>query len=386
MVRIITTKEEVETFRDSWKELCRNSNNVTPFQTIDYVLSALQTVSQNKGNIHVVCYYRQKDNSLQAIFPWYVDKKKTLRFINDIHTDFCNGIVRKESIGDYHLWDDVSEHIKTDPNIRRVRFDNVMPNSYMLAYFGYFLKPAVIFCNNAYSVLSVDKRQSDQNFLYTIQLPNSTERNRLKKICNKMDDTEFEVYKLPSSYPKEILDNLMAQMVKSKIRIETYFSQIRNVVESLYAAGLLLVCVTKKNGQPLSANLFLKEELSNEYYNWLVFYVDKQYNLWNVLQSVEYISTEGGNLNFCRGTYEYKMRNFRPQLHNLYTLRWSKSLWGQIRDIADMSFYQLKQVVKKSIKDKMRIFAILHEPASYTIDRNKAVYDKLDTRYVFKNL
>jgi len=351
MIKIVTTTEEIEALRESWQELYCNAHNMTPFQSVDYVLSAVQTVSHKKETIHIVCYYRQKDNSLRAIFPWYIDKKKTLRFINDIHTDFCNAIVHKESVGDYHLWEDVSEYIKNNPAIKRVRLDNVMPDSYLLAYFRYFLRPSIVFCNNAYSILNIDKRQPDQNFLYTIQLPNSTERNRLKKICNKMDDTEFEAYKLPLSYPKEIIDNLMAQMVQSKIRIEIYFSQIRNVVESLYAAGLLLVCVTVKNGQPLSANLFLKEELSNEYYNWLVLYTDKQYNLWNVLQIIELISAESGKLNFCRGTYEYKMRNFRPQLHNLYTLRYSKHVLACVVDIIDVCWFNTKKLVKaKMIK------------------------------------
>lgn len=32
-----------------------------------------------------------------------------------------------------------------------------------------------------------------------------------------------------------------------------------------------------------------------------------------------------------------------------------------------------------------RVFAILHEPASYTVDRNKAVYDKLGIKYCYMN-
>ena len=31
----------------------------------------------------------------------------------------------------------------------------------------------------------------------------------------------------------------------------------------------------------------------------------------------------------------------------------------------------------------MKVFAILHEPASYTVDRNKAVYDKLGIQYQY---
>ena len=350
MIKLVNTIDQIEQIREIWQKLLDDSPNVTPFQSVDYVIASWSTMNSNGCKLFVVCYYNPRNNLLQAIFPWYIDVNHTLRYINDTHTDFCGAIVHKEVVGDYHLWEDVVDSIKNESDIKRVCLDNLSVTSVSIDYFRLFLCPSVVYCKNAYSVLSIDKKQEGHSFIYALNLSNAIDRNRIKKMVNKMEDVELNVYTSPQPYPMSSIASLMDSMLKQGIREAVYFNEVRGLIEKLYDAGLIYIYITSKNGSLLAANVFLKNKVDDIYYNWLVFYEDRQFNLWSLLQSIESISEEGGCLNFCRGTYEYKIRNFRPRVHNLYTLRWSRHIPGQLQDIWSILYYQLRQVAKKIIK------------------------------------
>ena len=350
MITIIEDIPTLEIYREKWNELLTMAGDFTPFQTFDYVYSAWKIMPPHNGKLYILCYVCQKDNKLLAICPFYIDTKRTLRFINDIHTDFCDVIVCEESRDDYHLWEDIFEYIKSDKNILRVELINIVSDSFLLSFGRYFMIPSVVYCSNAYSILGIEKQESNANYLRSLQLSNSVDRNRLKKISNKLKDYDFQLFSYPTEFPKIIVEKIIEKMVDINIRDSSYCDKIIKLVETLYNNELLSLYFTKIKDEYVAVNIFLNSTKSHHYYNWLVFYEDKKYNLYNLLQSIEYISKSGGYINFCRGLYEYKMRNFRPAVYNLYTLRWSKSIWGQIGDLFAMNLYHMKQIVKKIIR------------------------------------
>lgn len=355
MISVLSTVEEIDIIRDRWNDIMLDrSSSATPFQTADYVLASWNFLNHKGCELYILCYYRQLDSSLQAIFPFYVDKHHTLRFINDEHTDFCDCIISNESVGDYHLWQDVSETIAHNNSVRRICLMNLRCDSPLLPYLRYFLRPAIAYCSNSFSVLNVNPLVGDEHFLDSIDSLNSKERAKLKNVWRKMpDNCSLRIYsrEVDIVFPRRELDDLVSAMVSQGLRSYDYFSDTMiSLFEELYAAGLLQVYFSMLGDTPVAANLCLIDKTGDIIIDWIALYKDKRNNLDNLLQIIGYISQNGGSINFARGVYKYKIHNFHPMIYDLFTLRWSKSVLGQIRDIWAMSYYQLRQVAKKIIK------------------------------------
>ncbi|MNL38882.1 hypothetical protein D3C87_1611270 [compost metagenome] len=83
---------------------------------------------------------------------------------------------------------------------------------------------------------------------------------------------------------------------------------------------------------------------------WIDLYADVQ--LINLSAYVDYIDHLRGSspllLSFGRGSYDYKARNFQPDLQNLYNLRYSKNKFDFF-----FSHYQgIKQFVKRLVRER----------------------------------
>lgn len=353
MIKIIDNIEALKALYDDWNEIYTNSINPTPFQTYDYVFNAWEYVLNVAQQLHIIVYIRQKDKKILAIVPCYIDKQNTLRFINDIHTDYCDIIVRSDAIADYHMWSEISDSIISCNYIKKVNLINLRANSYLISSLKYFLCPSVVYSNNSYTSCTLSLIDASQPVTDALMFLRSKERARLKNVYTKINADQLCVYDVHEGklFPNQIVAEMIKQMVESGWRTYQYFNErMIALFSSLYDAGLLQMHLTKKEDSILAANFWLYDKVNAEYIDWIAIYVDKERNLDNLLQSMHYIAQRGGVVNFGRGTYKYKMHNFRPQIHNLYTLRWSRSLPGQIGDLFAMNLYQLKQIVKKIIR------------------------------------
>ena len=353
MIRIIDNIDALRNFQDDWNEIYSNSINPTPFQAYDYVYNAWDYVSNHAKQLHIIVYIRQKDKAVLGVAPCYVDNKNALRFINDIHTDFCDIIVRSDAIADYHMWSEISDSILSCNSIKRVNLINLRPKSYLTSNLRYFLSPSFVYSNNAYTCCTLSHIDASQPVTDALMFLRSKERARLKNVYTKINADQLCVYDVHKgeSFPSQLVTDVIKQMVDSGWRTYQYFNESMIMLfRSLYDAGLLQIHLTKKDNSILAANFWLYDKGNTEYIDWIAIYTDKERNLDNLLQSIHYIAQQGGMVNFGRGTYKYKMHNFRPQIYNLYTLRWSKSLWGQIGDLFAMNLYHIKQIIKKIIR------------------------------------
>lgn len=353
MIKIIENIDVLKTFRDEWNEIYRNSLNPTPFQTFDYVCHAWEYVADYAKRLYIIVHIRQKDKKTLSVVPCYIDERNTLRFINDLHTDFCDIIVRSDSIADYHMWSEISDSIIACDSIQKVNFTNLRSSSYLISNLKYFLNPSVVYSNNAYTTCFLSLIDASQPVTDALVFLRSKERARLKNVYTKINADKLCVYDVNEgrAFPNHIVAEMVKQMVESGWRTYQYFNErMITLFRCLYDAGLLQIHLTQKENSILAANFWLYDKDKTEYIDWIAIYMDKERNLDNLLQSIHYIAQQGKIVNFGRGTYKYKMHNFRPQIYNLYTLRWSRSIWGQIGDLFAMNLYQVKQIVKKIIR------------------------------------
>ena len=351
MIRVIDKIDELQEKQSDWKNLLLRSSESTPFQSIEFISSSWDVMNTKNCSLYIVIYSSNHDNEVQAIFPFYIDHRGFLRFINDRHADFCEAIILDKVKRDYHLWDEVYKYIYSDKKVRGVVFSNLRAISLCLPYFHYFFSPSFVYCQNAYARLNIGKASEGEHFSTLIPNLNGAERKKIRYWYNRVKGYTLIDFTISQSlYPKDLIDNITQVMISKGWRNEQYMQFILPIVERLYNCGLARIFVTYDSNTPIAAKIFLKNSDTQEYISWLLFYIGKEFNQYNMLQSVEYISRDGGVYNFARGTYGYKMKMLRPVVHNLYTLRWSRSLWGQIGDLFAMNLYHIKQIIKKIIR------------------------------------
>lgn len=354
MISITNTIEGFEHLHKNWEDLYHDSHNPTPFQRFSYNFSAWQFIQENDhfSTLHIVCVYRQKDKLLQAIFPCFVDIAGTLRFINDRHTDFCSGIIRSGFEHDYHLFDEFASHIETEASIKGFCFDNLKADNYLFSIFEYLFKGSQIRMSNKWSHFHIPSSEiGSRTYVDALSQLNSKEKYRLKNIAKKMELLNFRFFvKSESPYPELQIESLAKTMIAAGIRTDSYFdNSFLNIFKKCYDAGVLAVAITYNENTPIAINLYLVND--KEYIDWIALYKESHYNMWNLLQMVEYIyENKGGVLNFARGQYQYKIHNFRPIIDTLFCITYSKGKFKQFLNWIDVSKFYLKRVVKPYIR------------------------------------
>ena len=351
MIKVITTKDEFETFKQEWDEFYSQLKYVTPFQSYSFNFNSWSKQESYK-QLHIICIYRQVDMVLQAIFPCIITKEGILQFINGIHSDFCGALIHEKVRKDYRLYKEFADHINRIEMIKGFMFDNLKEDNYLSAILGYFFKGLQTRISNRWSYFQVcAPKESDQSYLDSMVHLSKNDKYKLVNIDKKITPYRMKMFRIDrEAYPKDMMDGIVRTMLEAGIRTEAYFSDnFKHILENLYNDGVLSVAVTLDGDEPLVANLYLIQ--GDEYINWIAVYKEGRYNTINLLQSVEYIYNNGGGiLNFARGIYAYKVGNFRSEIHNLYRIEYSKKLIGKIGNLLSFYKYYLKIFLKPYIR------------------------------------
>ena len=187
MITTITNYYELISLRDQWNEVLGQISEYTPFQTFEYNMASWDMIKNNDISLYIIVYIRQKDNKVQAIFPFYLDQSKSLRFINDLHTDFCDAIVCDEAQRDYHLWSDVCQCILSSTNIKSLRLNNISVESKLLSFFRFFLSQSIVYSSNAFSDVKLNVVKDTAKTTDALPYLRSKEKARIKNVYKKVD-------------------------------------------------------------------------------------------------------------------------------------------------------------------------------------------------------
>jgi len=342
MIEIISTIEEFDKLKESWSSLFAESEYVTPYQSYTFCRSSLPLLN---GDLHIIVW--SKKDVLQAIFPLYIDSSGTLRFINDRHADFCGPIVTKEAKGDFHMCEEIAEHIKENKKIKRVRLENMRFDLFQTSL-QFQLKGSLLYTYARYSYFTVPAAGTAKSVIDSLDHLSRKEKYRLKNIASKMEKAEAQWKSFDASHseawPETLIHELTDSMIDTGIRKKKYFSSnYLEFIKNVYESGNLLISATYLDDCPASCNLYLKN--GREYIDWMAFYSTPSNNAWNLLQFLSWLHSNGGGvLNFARGIYMYKLHNYRPAIGSLDRLHFSKSIFGKCRDIFGCMVSEIKRM------------------------------------------
>ena len=335
MISVISNIKDFENLRDDWNEIYNSSKDYTIFQSFNYnYISWNSLLKDNPSNkLYILAYYQCEGyDKCDAIFPFYIDKKKQLHIINDIHSDICNCIISSKIENSFDIIWELYTYIENDKNIKSIFFDNIKHNSPLISYYKVFCSNAFLFSQTEYSYI---EREISNDPIQDLSYLKAKNRKNIK--CRYNESSKF-TYKLflkqdEKEFPLNEINHLVDEMTKTGIRSKDYLSEkMIKYWEHLYNKNLLEIPILyDENNNPLSAGLIFSNTQKNEYIRWIVLYKESKHNLFNVIRHwVERNKQSYTIVNFGRGGYEYKMTLFKPNVEPLFRLMYSKTLWGNL--------------------------------------------------------
>ncbi|MDO4818822.1 MAG: hypothetical protein Q3994_00390 [Prevotella sp.] len=351
MIKIIQSTQEWDDFRTEWDELYKSSS-VTPFQSFAFQYSSWEMLS-NDNTLYIIVIMREQNKELQTIFPTYLDKNGTLRFINDKHSDFCSALFANNG-DNYNTFKEFSNYILSDNQIKGVFFNNLMHSNRLLSSLRPFFKLAQVVDCNYYSVIEIYKKETDIDSIDSIRNISASRKKKLRKAIESTSCTSLKLLAKSSGdlFPDGEIECLVDCMVSKGIRSKSYFSsEMIAFWRKLYDRAVLTIGCYFESGLIHSINFMFYDKSENEYIKWIMLYRDNSDNMKLNLMLIDNIYRNGGGrINFARGIYDYKMEKFHPDVYPLFSVYLSKSKMRHLVNTFIININYLKQVVKSIIR------------------------------------
>ncbi len=355
MIKVIRDISSFEDFREIWNRLYKTDSVASPFQKFDYIAAALDFSLSSSDSLYIVCVKDAQANDWIAIFPFILNEKGMLRFINAAHTDFCCALINP-MFCHYNLFNEFADYIKNDKTVQGLILENISQENPLLSVLKPFFPYFISYSNNYYSTFPIYRNDSDKDALDSIRFIQSKRRGKLRKIVKDPGkECSFEYYMQREGmlYPEETIMTLAGTMMADGIRTKDYLSEsMFKFIRDLYGSGTLDVAILSQNDKPMACSFIFHDEKHSEYIEWIVLYRDKSWNVTLCLWLTEYFYSLGKpvTFNFARGIYDYKMTNFRPDVKALFCLRIAKTRWGHIRNMLAVAIHYAKPVVKSFLR------------------------------------
>ena len=238
-IRLINRAEDLLLIRGAWNELFQEGD-YSLFQSFEfnYYSWICELIIDKRNQLSVTII--TEEEQIIAIFPFYVDSKRDLRFINDNHSDFCD-YLRKEAINFIAVYDFLKQEIrfntmslinlKEESNIyKKVKDINI--------------KDTVFLSKQEYSTLNIDKGI----FPYNVPHYRSHQKHRINKAIRKhLQKETIVLMKDSNSFPKQEILLLKDKMIHSGIRKKDYLFFMGNPAAQSVLQGSILDSLPPQN-------------------------------------------------------------------------------------------------------------------------------------------
>jgi len=341
-IDLIKDINKFKELKEDWN-LLYESTNSTIFQSFEFNYFSWKdelSFSELSNRLSIVVIRIEK--KINTVYPFYIDNKRKLRFINDIHFDFCDIITRK-SINFVIVY----SYLKRKFDFKSMRLINVKKDSNIYNAINELnINNKLITSISQYSFLSVDQGI----FPYNISHYRSKQKSRINNAYNKHKNKKHHILNNDINiFPMEEILLLKQRMIELSIRKEDFFTKQRMLlIEHLYNAGIIIISIIKEEDR-VNAISFILKDSSNEFVFWIDLFDDTQMiNIFNYINFIKTISLDRSIvLNFGRGFYSYKVFNFVPEFYELYGVYIFPNRFQKLRFIV---FKKLKGFIKLILK------------------------------------
>jgi len=320
-LKVINNISDFKNLEEEWNTLFRSKNNYSIFQSFEFnYFSWKYDLSKSRNILSIVVLY--DDNSIKSILPLYIDRRLRLRFINDIHADFC------DCLTDIDIdFDEIVKQLKSNFTIRYFNLINITTNSSILE------KKLPNYCklklSSEYSILQLGKGVFPENSSQY----RSKQKTEFRRIIKKYKDKKHELIDCNIlDFPIAEIENLRGDMIKLGLRDKNYLPAAQLLlIEELYNKEKIILSIVKTNNKINAISFVIKD--STQYLTWIdMFDNSKMINIFNYISLITVLSSEDSVIiNFGRGVYRYKTLNFIPQSKDLFSLQIFSSKWQELK-------------------------------------------------------
>jgi len=320
-LKVINNISDFKNLEEDWNRLFRKKNSYSVFQSFEFnYFSWKYDLSKSRNILSIVVLY--DDNSIKSILPFYIDRRIRLRFINDIHADFCDCLTDIEID-----FDEIVKQLKSNFKIKYFNLINLRTDAYILE------KKLPAYCKlssfSEYSILQLEKGIFPDNYSQY----KSKQKTEFRRIIKKHKDKKHELIDCNIlDFPISEIETLRDDMIQLGLRDENYLlaNQLL-LIEELYNKGKIILSIVKTNNKINAVSFVIKD--STQYLTWIdMFDNSKMINIFNYISLITVLSSEESVIiNFGRGGYRYKLLNFIPQSKDLFSLRIFSSKWQELK-------------------------------------------------------
>ena len=329
--RLISNLEEFKYLENDWCILYANTEKKSVFQSFEFnYFSWIHDLVKEKNTLAIVIAY--ESDKIRTIFPFYIDTKRRLRWINDLHADFCDAV----SCVDINF-NEVIEFLRSSFNIRYFKLVNIKKECSLLN--DSTINRFRVISDVSYSTINLNEGIFPDNCL-VYKSKQKTEFRRVLKI-NKDKDYKIIDY-TKALFPKPQIENLRKKMILLGIRDKFFLSNSQLLlIEELYLTGKIVLSIVSEGGVVNAISFIINSP--TEYLIWIDMYDDsKMINICNYILTISYLSSKDSvKINFGRGKYNYKIKNFLPMEKKLFSIYIFSSKYLELKFFFDRMVIKL---------------------------------------------
>ena len=318
-IKIIDNIVDFKKLKSKWQYLYEKDNQYSVFQSFDFnYFSWTNDLQHQDSKLTIICV--EIKNKICSIFPLYIDSEKRVRFINDTHADFCDCLTTKTL--DFQL---VLDTIKDKFTYNQIKLINLQKGSKML-----LLKniPTVL-KTSSYSFLNLEMG----NFPENCKIYKSKQKTEFKRIIKTNSIyTHSIISSEKSKFPLEEIQSLREEMISLGFRNKKFLpSSLIDLLKELYDRKFVVLSIVQDTSK-VKAISFIISRLENHMF-WIDMFDDsKMINLFNYVSFISKKSFNNQiNINFGRGLYRYKIKNFLPNERYLHSILIYSSGWQEFK-------------------------------------------------------
>ncbi|WP_457598126.1 GNAT family N-acetyltransferase [Hydrogenimonas sp.] len=350
-IEVVTSEDELLAVKESWQALFDKTPEATALQSFEWNYAWWNAEKENH-DLFIIAY--TKDKVLSAIFPFWIDRTGTLRFIADTHTDHCDFLIDHSDISEgsdsYVMFKHVTQQIFDAPRCKRIELKNLSHDSRDIGIFTTFFDHKQMLCrtNGTSSMHFIPQ----ENFFHCFAHLNAKKKQVIKQMFKHHKHLHSRIYSGEDEYPDKKIETLVRDMIDRGERSEEFFSkEMLSMFKRFYDDGILVVHeVYDEREETIAINLVIR--LKNDT---LMFWIDlfkdiKKINVFSNLLFIRRICEarkEPFTLDFGRGIYEYKIKNFQPSVSLQYTFFYAKESGHFFRYVLQ---YSMKLILKNFYK------------------------------------
>ena len=318
-IEIIDSIEEFRELKTDWDFLYDKDEKYSVFQSFDYnYYSWIYEYKDSNSKLSIV---RVELNSrICSIFPFYMDERKRIRFINDIHSDFCDCLTTKSL--DFRLIEDV---LRVKFMFHHIQLINLKRESKFLSFQNVSLKSK----NSTYSFLTLEKGVFPENF----KSYKSKQKTEFRRILKRNKDNKHLIINADSAeFPFTEIKLLRNEMIGLGLRKKSFLPDTQiDLLKQLFDKKHVVLSLVRDNTKFKAVSFIITR--FDKHLFWIDMYDEsKMISLFNYINLMSKKSLKNSIIiNFGRGLYNYKISNFLPEKRDLFSILIFSSKWQEFK-------------------------------------------------------